>query len=494
MHIHVVFPHQFFWGSWKDFRTETSVYLVEDPLFFYDPDVRPLRIHKCKLAYMVASMRSYYDLLRRKAPRVPVHYVRYDDVKDWYAQVVATCDTVTMYDPVDQDVLARYQGLAKSLHIMETPLFLMTRAHLDAFNQKHPHKTVHATFYEYVKGALGGILEGVKSTDKENRNAWPKGLAAPNTPASLAPKSKTHTRYLRQAEAYVLEHPQFSQHVGSTDHLTMWPITHTQARKVWRQFLADRLSHYGAHQDAIPVAPDDPVLFHSGVSTVLNNGLLDPREVLDDIVALSPDHAMNNIEGFVRQLIGWREYMRFLYQYRYDELLHTNSYSSSTCSIHNWGAWYNGTTGMAPLDTEIQKALRFGFSHHIVRLMMFLNVFILMEVDPHDIYRWFMEVVAMDAYDWVMRSNIGAMGHFYTKAMTKPYLSTSNYILRMSGYAKGPWCDVWDGLFYRFLRKQNPKGATNVYMRNLAAFKKFAPEKQRRLMEAAEHFATKHTR
>lgn len=105
-----------------------------------------------------------------------------------------------------------------------------------------------------------------------------------------------------------------------------------------------------------------------------------------------------------------------------------------------------------------------------------------------------MEVVAMDAYDWVMRSNIGAMGYFYTKAMTKPYLSTSNYILRMSNYSKGPWCEVWDGLFYRFLLKQDLRGSTAVYMRNLASFKKFALEKQRRLMSVADEFVAQHTK
>lgn len=108
------------------------------------------------------------------------------------------------------------------------------------------------------------------------------------------------------------------------------------------------------------------------------------------------------------------------------------------------------------MDLEIKKALKTGYAHHIIRLMIFLNAFKLMYIHPEDIYKWFMEIVSIDAYDWVMKSNIYCMGYYYENAMTKPYISSSNYILKMSNYKKEDWVNIWNALFYGYLHRKYP--------------------------------------
>ena len=156
--------------------------------------------------------------------------------------------------------------------------------------------------------------------------------------------------------------------------------------------------------------------------------------------------------------------------YRYPEIIRSNTFKL-TRTFKDWDAWYNGTTGINIIDTEIQKANKYGWSHHIIRLMVFLNIMILLEIRPDHIYKWFMEVVPMDAYDWVMKSNIYCMGYFYDKAMVKVYISTSNYLRRMSNY-KFTDCDtqLWDVLFYTFLKKHKYSltAGNSVYLRNLS--------------------------
>merc|ERR1719169_185324 len=140
--------------------------------------------------------------------------------------------------------------------------------------------------------------------------------------------------------------------------------------------------------------------------------------------------------------------MRYLYSFQRERLLESNA-PGNFKTFKDWASWYAGKTGLVPFDVEVRKALTCGYSHHIVRLMVFLNLFTLLGIHPSLIVKWFMEVVAIDAYDWVMVSNIYAMGYYYPAAMTKPYLSASNYLCRMTNYPKdGTWDTLWDGLFY----------------------------------------------
>lgn len=254
--------------------------------------------------------------------------------------------------------------------------------------------------------------------------------------------------------------------MGTCENVSMYPTTSVEAYASFKHFLRTRLTKFGEYQDAIK--HDEVLLFHSGISSSLNVGLLDPRKVLKMTIEYYQNNkekiSENNFEGFMRQIVGWREYMRYLYMFRYDSMISSNV-ARNNKRLSN--IWFEGKTGIDPFDKEFLKCIDIGYAHHIVRLMVFMNIMILHEIRPDDIYKWFMEVVCIDAYSWVMIPNIYGMGHFYKGATTRPYLSSSNYILKMSDYNKnGKWEKSWDILFREFVAKK-PKEYTGFYKRHV---------------------------
>jgi len=163
-------------------------------------------------------------------------------------------------------------------------------------------------------------------------------------------------------------------------------------------------------------------------------------------------NALAQVEGFLRQVIGWREFCRLAaWKYR-DVLWNSNGLRARKRLNQNW---YDGTTGIKPVDESIRKAFDTGYLHHIERLMIVGNYMTLSGIHPKEMYRWFMEF-AMDSYDWVMILNVFAMASYADKgtAFTKPYISSSNYIRKMTHYEVYPnWTEDWDSKYYSFLAK-----------------------------------------
>ncbi|MFM7148340.1 MAG: cryptochrome/photolyase family protein, partial [Gemmataceae bacterium] len=232
-------------------------------------------------------------------------------------------------------------------------------------------------------------------------------------------------------------------------------------------FVDNRLASFGNYEDSIHSSED--VLFHSMLTPLLNVGLLSPSEVIEAVLARKSSVPLNSLEGFIRQVIGWREFVRLVYitcggQQR------TRNYWGLKLPMP--GACYDGTTGILPVDTVIQRVLRLGYCHHIERLMILGNFFLLCDIHPDAVYRWFMELF-IDAYDWVMVPNVYGMSQHADGGLmtTKPYISGSSYVLKMSNFAKGDWCAVWDALYWRFIDRHsaffagNPRMAVMVKMK-----------------------------
>jgi deoxyribodipyrimidine photolyase-related protein len=195
---------------------------------------------------------------------------------------------------------------------------------------------------------------------------------------------------------------------------------------------------------------EDSVLFHSGISPMLNVGMLIPKKIIGAVE--KHGGAMNDVEGFIRQILGWREFCRLMYVRGRKKA----NYFNATKRLNS--SWYKGTTGIAPVDCCIKKAFRFGYLHHIERLMVVANAMVLSGIKPSEMYKWFMEF-SLDSYDWVMDFNIYSMASYSDGGQftTKPYISSSNYIVKMSNYEKGEWCKKWDGLFWSFMNKHKHK-------------------------------------
>jgi deoxyribodipyrimidine photolyase-related protein len=266
-----------------------------------------------------------------------------------------------------------------------------------------------------------------------------------------------------------------------------------EAKQALDVFIKKRFKLFGDYQDAIET--EHSIIYHSFMSSSINSGLLTPNFIMKQVLKYQPPKLpMNSFEGYIRQLVGWREYMRFLYVAYYKNIVFSNHFKNSRKL--NWKLWYEADTGIHPLDNEISKANELGYSHHIVRLMMFLNVMVMSGVRAEDVVKWFSEIVCMDAYPWVMVSNIYCMGWYYPDAMRKPYLSTSRYITKMSNYEKDcSWTDTWDSLFYAFLHKnkKNLTGMSKIYLRNLKYFEMLSGAKQKQILLTAQKFIEKTT-
>jgi deoxyribodipyrimidine photolyase-related protein len=454
----IILPTQLYHAHNSATLKGCDVYVVEDPVYYYDKVYKPFKVNKVKVAFIHACVNAYCEA--KKFTKVS-----FDNIQNTGYKFLQRYQEIVMYDPIDDDILAKYQNISKtynaSLFILESPDLLINKSKLGEYFNKQGNKIKHATFYEFMKRELD-VLEHVKNLDKENRCPPPK------TPPHAYHSQPSKNTLIMYDEAIDFANKYFPEHFGNASSVKLFPITHTHANKAFASFLKERLPLFGKYEDA--VMQEDPFMYHSVISPVLNVGLLTPKEVLKATITYYHKHSnsipLSSLEGFIRQVIGWRAFMQALYIFKGKELIKSNLPNNQN-TFRNISDWYNGTTGITPIDVEIKKAAQFGYSHHIVRLMMFLNFFILCEVHPHEIYKWFMEVISMDAYSWVMISNIYTMGYFYPRIMSKPYLSTSNYIVKMTNYKRdGQWDLIWDALYHSFVASK-PSQYTFFYKRTV---------------------------
>ena len=345
------------------------------------------------------------------------------------------------------------------------------------------------TFYESLRKDLDIMMEkgkplgGKFSFDSENRKKLPKNIEIPDR--TKAKKDK----FVEQVKELVAK--EFKKHPGSLDNF-VWPYKRQQYLKNIDIFIEQCLASFGPYQDAI--SDRDPFLFHSLISPGLNLGLIVPQDVLDKVLPLAKAKPKNiaSIEGFVRQVVGWREFVRGIYE-NYNNKMETSNHWSSKRKLK--ACWWTGETGIDPVDDVIHKCIKYGYAHHIDRLMVMANIFNLIGAHPQEVYRWFMEMF-VDSADWVMQANVYGMGLMSEGGIfaTKPYICGSNYILKMSDYKSGPWCDIMDGLYWSFIDNnrnffaKNPRMAMMVKMHD-----KMDKSKKQRITKAAKDFILKTT-
>ena len=185
---------------------------------------------------------------------------------------------------------------------------------------------------------------------------------------------------------------------------------------------------------------------------MLNTGLLTPQQVLNRTMerAEAGDIPLNSLEGFIRQIVGWREFMAAMYRQHGVLMRNGNFWGFDDRPIPQ--AFYTGTTGLPPIDDAIHHALSTGYCHHIERLMLLGNLMLLCGFHPTRIYTWFMELF-VDSSEWVMTPNVFGMGTFADGGIfaTKPYICGSAYFMKMMDFKKGEWCNTMDGLYWRFI-------------------------------------------
>jgi deoxyribodipyrimidine photolyase-related protein len=483
----LILPHQLF-DPHPVLSRKKRVYLVEAPRFFRDEGV-PLRFHRQKLALHRASLKAYQERLTGLG-----HAVRYLDFSPdpqmaelWELLRKDGVETLHVADPADFSLEQKLAKGAKTaglkLQITGTPAFICSKEEVRAFfkDAGHYHQT---SFYIHQRQERGILMKGDKplggrwTFDVENRRRLPKSVAVP------PPPGVTENDFHREARAYV--NSRFADHPRDLE-ACRYPVTHEGARAWLRDFLENRLGLFGDYEDAISAR--ETVLFHSVLSPLINIGLLTPGQVLEETLAHAREHPvpLNSLEGFVRQVLGWREYVRAVYLLAGERQRAANFFGHTRPLPPGF---YDGATGVPPLDTVIRRVLATGYAHHIERLMVLGNFLFLCEVDPREVYRWFMDLF-IDSYDWVMVPNVFGMSQFADGGlmMTKPYFSSSNYLRKMSDFPQGDWCGLWDALYWRFVEKNRDYLAKNPRLTPMLRYlDRMTPEKRQTLRKTAEDF------
>lgn len=480
----IIFPHQLY----KDHPSiipGQPVYLVEEDLFF-----NQYLFHKQKIILHRAAMKYYQQMLEKKNK---VEYIEaispLSEVRKLTGHLSQLNITAIHYtDTVDDWLEQRIRKSSKE-HGIElirhpSPNFLNRMEEVEEFFAKK--KTwLQTDFYIWQRKQRTLLLEkngqpvgGKWTFDTDNREKYPKGK---KPPVAHFPKENA---FVKEAGEYVQKH--FSSHYGEASPF-IYPVTHKDAENWLDDFLQNRFHAFGLYEDAM--VQGESILHHAVLTPVLNIGLLHPQDIIDKAMdaAIQFDVPLNSLEGFIRQVTGWREFIRIVYEKE----------GSRQRTTNYWGfgrkipaSFWSGTTGIHPVDKVIRKVLQTGYCHHIERLMVLGNFMLLCEFDPDDVYKWFMEMF-IDSYDWVMVPNVYGMTQFADGGLmtTKPYISGSNYLLKMGDWDKGSWQQVWDGLFWRFMHVHRDFFLKNPRLGMLVkTYDKMPKEKQQQHLKNAEQF------
>ncbi|MFP4288040.1 MAG: cryptochrome/photolyase family protein [Bacteroidales bacterium] len=460
MNISFVFPHQLFENTPLPVH-EGPVHIIEEYLFF-----NQYSFHKQKIVLHRASMKFYQDFLEKKGVKVvytenhtkenntglllkkikeenpgfkELHYIDVHD--DWMEKrIKKACDQL---------------GIKKITY--KSPGFL-EKADEQKNAMENKKRFLHNDFYIRQRKAhkilidkKGDPMGGKWSFDTENRKKYPSGKKPPVV------TFPSPDEFVKEAITYTNKF--FKNNPGVIQENGFYPTNFEATNQWFSDFLAERFEEFGVYEDAI--VENENYLNHSVLTPMLNTGLITPEAIVKKTLdyGLSNNVPLNSIEGFIRQIIGWREYMRIIYILIGGKQRTRNFWNFKTKMPETF---YSGKTGIIPFDQTIEKVINTGYCHHIERLMVLGNFMLLCEIKPDDVYQWFMELF-IDAYDWVMVPNVYGMSQFADGGLlsTKPYISGSNYLIKMSNYPKGKWQDTWDGLYWQFIDKHR-----HVFLKN----------------------------
>ncbi len=433
---------------------ELGVVLIESPA---KAARRPY--HKQKLAYVLANQRQF--ALEQAARGVAVRYEVADvGYRESLAVLGLQLGPMTMMEAAERELRVEIAPLVASgaLSVVPHAGFLTNRRDFETAVGPTPPWRMDA-FYRHVRGVTGILMDrgkplgGKYSFDAENRRPW-RGEPTPPTPPKFAADEVT-----REVGALVADH--YASHPGELD-LSTLPATLADAEATWQWALGQCLPHFGPFEDAMSTRSTS--LFHTRISPLLNLHRLIPARVIED-VARREQLPLASREGFIRQILGWREFVRHVH-------VATDGFRGVTppdlgATLPLPPAYWGAASGLACLDQVVSAVWREGYSHHITRLMVLSNLATLLAIDPRELTDWFW-VAYVDAYDWVVEPNVLGMGTFALGELftTKPYISGAAYIDKMSDYCGACAFDPKKScpitrLYWSFLARHTERFAKN---------------------------------
>ncbi len=395
--------------------------------------------HKARILLFLSAMRNFCRTLRSRGYWIIYHKLGTHQHKTLASALVHDLrkyrpQSVRVVQPGEYRVL---DMLKKTTHNQQIELIIEKDTHflidLDTFEDwtLDVKQLRMENFYRRVRRKTGILMEndqpagGQWNFDQQNRKSFTRqGPGILITPR-LAKLNNTTNRVRDEIEATFPNHP------GSTDNFT-WPVTRTQAKEELQEFINNRLYSYGRYQDAMWTG--HPFLFHSRLSTALNLKLLSPQEVVNAVLdAWEKKHApIESVEGFIRQVIGWREYIHGIYWKYMPDYAEQNSLSAS---LPLPDFYWTAETDMVCMRETISQVLAYGYAHHIQRLMVTGLFALLMGVKPQSVHEWYLAMF-VDAVEWVELPNTFGMSQYADGGLlaSKPYVASGKYIQRMSNY------------------------------------------------------------
>ncbi len=458
-----------------------------------------VRHHQQKIVLFLSAMRSYAEELEDAG--YDVHYVKLDTRDDaGYEDRLAAAlkkhrtKQLLHFEVEDRAMERRLIDFADDNDLkreqLRSPMFQCSRERFADF-AGDKDRLLMADFYKLERKRLGVLVDadgkpegGRWSFDEDNRR---------KLPAKISPPAMDREPHDEHTEAVIdIVADKFNDHPGDARQF-WWPTNRRAALKWLRRFLAERFEDFGPYEDAITTR--SATVFHSVLSPLMNLGLITPAEIVERATehARDNDVPLQSVEGFVRQIIGWREFIRGIYRVHGERQEQENFFSHER---ELTDAWYDGSTGIPPLDDTIRTALELGWTHHIPRLMIVGNMMTLCEIRPQTAHDWFMEMY-VDSSEWVMGPNVYGMALHSDGGLfaTKPYICGSNYWLKMSDYGKGDWCDTVDGLYWRFIDRHRDFFESNPRLALMTrALDRLGDERRARIFDSAEAFLEAHTK
>jgi deoxyribodipyrimidine photolyase-related protein len=511
----ILFPSQLFESKYikKIFSyTEDNIKIKSKYICLWEHSYffTKFKYHKKKLILHRASMKKYYDSIN--SSEYGKFYLNANvnsntDINKLNEYIkLNQIDQIRFFNPIEKELiqLIMTNKIIKQIEkiILPSPYFLNStnfdknkniNNELGGLKHNLFYKSQRIMYNIMVKKSGDKYIpEGSKwSYDTENRSPFEKSQQEPEI---LKFKSKKRLEYLEEAVKYV--ETNFSSHYGSSD-LTnfIYPIDNEEAINWLKHFVSHKLDNFGKYEDAL--SSKIKFGFHSILSPLTNIGLITPMDIIEHIKEYKKNLASK--EGFIRQVIGWREYCYFTYDL-YGKFMESNSiYTLNKFSIskHIW----NCSTQIPPIDNILKNVTSNAYSHHIERLMGIGNFLLLIETNPKEIYNWF-QTMYIDAYDVFMVPNVYGMLCYAklnenTHMMTRPYFASSNYIMKMSDYKSEitirigssdyKWDDIMDSLYWYHIHKYS-----NVFKKiyatssGVARWEKFDSDKKNQIIKLSK--------
>ncbi|MFC3692909.1 cryptochrome/photolyase family protein [Chenggangzhangella methanolivorans] len=480
-------------ASLKDLDPETDVVLMAEVM----EEATYVPHHKQKLVFLFAAMRAFAEELQGEG--IEVDYVRLDDAENTgslggelkRAVKRHKPSRVTLTEPGEWRVREMFDDWREELDcdvvIREDDRFVCSHANFERWADGRKALRMEF-FYREMRRAAGLLMDGDKpeggqwNFDVENRKKLPK--------SQKIPKRLRFPADAKTREVIALVEKRFPKNFGTLEDFG-WAVTRDDALKALKEFIASALENFGDYQDAMKAG--GPFLFHGLVSPYINAGLLTPLEVCEaaETAYRAGKAPLNAVEGFIRQIIGWREYVRGIYWLKMPEYRETNHLGAKRKLPD---LYWTAETDMNCLANCVADTRDHAYAHHIQRLMVLGNFALLAGVSPREVQDWYLLVYA-DAYEWVELPNVHGMVLFADGGLlgSKPYAASGAYIDRMSDYCGDCAYDVkakagekacpFNYLYWDFLIRNEKKLSGNNRLampyRNLARFEKTRVEEIR---------------